>query len=258
MEYFEYSSDKNYAIDPSLDKVDWVDGEAVPVESRVHLGYAADPQAYLQSGNRDVELMISIIKDNGITIPQNAQCLDFGCGGGRMLRWLPSKIMQGTFWGCDTETKAITWAQNNLNSNLRLFTNLREPHLPFDDGTFDFIYAGSVFSHINDMAEFWMLELRRIIKVDSGLLYLTFQDENSLDVIKRQQTEATRKYYNSLFNKGNMAEFLTDSYKKIVIGKYDYSSQVFYRTEWLENLLKRFFPMLNWFQWDMDGKLPQY
>ena len=38
------------------------------------------------------------------------------------------------------------------------------PHLPFADGYFDFAYCSSVFTHISDLADAWLLELRRIVR----------------------------------------------------------------------------------------------
>lgn len=55
------------------------------------------------------------------------------------------------------------------------------PHLPFEDRTFGLIYAGSVFSHIEDLADAWVLELRRITR-PGGHLYLTVHDQESVDL----------------------------------------------------------------------------
>src|SRR5207244_2674608 len=55
------------------------------------------------------------------------------------------------------------------------------PPLAFEDRYFDFIYAGSVFTHIADLAEAWLMELRRIVR-PGGRLYLTIQDERSIEL----------------------------------------------------------------------------
>ena len=242
MEYFEYSKDSTYAVGKDSLPAEFFNGEAVPIESRTRLGYGNSAEEYLKSGMVNVKEMMKIIGQCDIVVPQNARCLDFGCGGGRMLRHIPAVIPDGEYWGCDTESRAIAWAQNYLGEQFRLLTNLREPHLPFEDGYFDFIYAGSVFSHINDMSEFWMLELRRIAKTGSGVLYLTFHDDSSLEFIRKQETQGAARYYEQLFVKNSVAEplFFKD-YNRIVIGRDSYSSQVFFKTEWLKVLLKKFF-----------------
>jgi SAM-dependent methyltransferase len=241
MEYSEFSKDATYVVGATSLLVDWFDGKPVPVESRVRLGYGNSAEEYLASGLRDVNRMQEVLQERGWELPSNATVLDFGCGGGRMLRHLPAVAPRGTYWGCDTEARAIAWAQIYLGEGFRLFTNLREPHLPFGDGTLDFVYAGSVFSHLNDMAEFWLLELRRVVNPTGGLLYLTFQDDSSLTYIRQQMTPGAKHYYQKLFVENDAERLFTTDYKRVVIGRDKYSSQVFYKTAWLNALLRQFF-----------------
>jgi SAM-dependent methyltransferase len=241
LEYFEFSREGTYALGESSLRAEVFEGKPVPVESRVRLGYGGTAQDYLASGVRDVSTMLRIIAKCGWPLPAAPCVLDFGCGGGRMLRHMPTELPGGTYWGCDTESRAIAWAQVHLGAPFRLFTNLREPHLPFRDGEVDFVFAGSVFSHLHDLAECWLLELRRITRERSGLLYLTFQDESSLAFIRGQSTPGARHYFNNLFGDGAALALFDTDYKRVVIGRDRYSSQVFYRTAWLESLLGQFF-----------------
>ena len=241
MEYFEYSTKQSYAVSRHDLPAEFYGTEPVPVESRVRLGYGSSAEEYLKSGMRDTRTMMEILARRDRHLSPTAVCLDFGCGGGRMLRHLPAFVPEGTHWGCDTESRAISWAQTYLPKQLRFFTNLREPHLPFEDHAFDFIYAGSVFSHLHDMAEFWMLELRRIVKPRTGVLYLTFQDENSLQVIRQQATPAAKSYQEKLFADPQIEALFANDYRRIVINRDKYSSQVFYKTTELEGLLQQYF-----------------
>ncbi len=184
--------------------------------------------------------MLDILRQKNCHIEGGSRILDFGCGSARMLRWLPEMCVECEYWGCDVEAKSIIWIQNNLSKKLKVFTNVKEPCLPFEDGNFDFVYAGSVFSHIDDLADAWLLELKRITS-RHGTLYLTFQDDNSLEVIKSNSSVASQSYYKALYEEENMAEFEKTNYSKIVIGKTDYSCQVFYRQEWLKTHLESFF-----------------
>ena len=56
------------------------------------------------------------------------------------------------------------------------------PHLPFEDKYFDVIYCGSVFTHMDDLADAWLLELKRITR-PSGRTYITIHDKHSADLI---------------------------------------------------------------------------
>jgi ubiquinone/menaquinone biosynthesis C-methylase UbiE len=56
------------------------------------------------------------------------------------------------------------------------------PHLPFEDGYFNLICCGSVFTHIVDLADAWLLELKRIAR-PGAKLYVTVHDRHSADLI---------------------------------------------------------------------------
>lgn len=62
------------------------------------------------------------------------------------------------------------------------FVNMQIPHLSFEDKYFDLIYSGSVFTHIDDMAFTWILELKRTLKV-GGVLYLTAHPMDVIDKV---------------------------------------------------------------------------
>ena len=109
--------------------------------------------------------------------------LDFGCGAGRMIRWLEPEAKRGTVWGCDILAEDIEWLQRNLRPPFRFFTSTTLPTLPFPDGYFGLVYAGSVFTHIADLAQAWLIEVRRIIEV-SGIAYCTIHDKAAAERMK--------------------------------------------------------------------------
>ena len=98
--------------------------------------------------------------------------LDFGCGGGRVLRQLAPWADSGEFWGCDTYEPTIAWLSENLSPPFRFYVNDKRP-MPHPDGYFDLIYAISVFTHITHEWADWLLELHRMLRPD-GLLAATF------------------------------------------------------------------------------------
>jgi SAM-dependent methyltransferase len=55
------------------------------------------------------------------------------------------------------------------------------PHLPFEDRSFDLVYCGSLFTHIDDLAEAWFLELHRILR-SGGRLYFSINDRNAIGI----------------------------------------------------------------------------
>lgn len=108
---------------------------------------------------------------------QPIRLLDFGCATGRFLRH-PALFGgdQIDAWGCDFSPENIQWNKTHLPPTIKTFLNNANPHLPFPDGYFDVITAFSVFTHIDQFEDAWLLELRRITR-DDGLLYLTTQND---------------------------------------------------------------------------------
>jgi ubiquinone/menaquinone biosynthesis C-methylase UbiE len=143
-------------------------------------GYAETDQEYLNTGNVHVTTMMEILSNDGFHMESGFRVMELGCAAARMLRWLAEKALSGEFWGVDICAEHMIWCQQNLTPPFHFFTTTTEPHLPFPDEYFDFVYAGSVFSHISELADFWFLELRRIIR-KGGRLYVTIHERNTID-----------------------------------------------------------------------------
>lgn len=91
-------------------------------------------------------------------------------------------------FGVDIQSEKINWCIENLSPwfNFSLCTAI--PHLSFKDEYFDFVFAGSVFTHIEELHTQWFLELTRCTK-PGGLIYLTFIDERSLEILNSEMKE---------------------------------------------------------------------
>jgi SAM-dependent methyltransferase len=101
--------------------------------------------------------------------------LDFGCGCGRITRWVQD-LHTKVFFGVDYNQRLIDWCKKNLPFGT-FVNNSLDPPLLFDDSTFDFIYAASVFTHFNEELQFsWMSELRRVLRLGGYLLFTTHGD----------------------------------------------------------------------------------
>ena len=96
----------------------------------------------------------------GLERPLSA--LDFGCGSGRIMRWL-LRCPGIELTGCDIHAPTIQWMRSNYPDEVKLYRNDLEPPLPERGKSFDLVYCGSVFSHLPDWAP-WLLELRRVLK----------------------------------------------------------------------------------------------
>lgn len=110
---------------------------------------------------------------------EKMRLLDFGCASGRVLRHaLTFSADRVEPWGCDFAPANIHWLKRHLPRQIRSFINTAVPHLPFEDNYFDVVTAFSVFTHIGQLEEAWLLELRRITR-PGGILYLTVQNDDA-------------------------------------------------------------------------------
>jgi SAM-dependent methyltransferase len=101
--------------------------------------------------------------------------LDFGCGSARVLRHFLPEAKRAEFWGCDIDGPSIEWVTANLCPPLHCFQNGPEPPLALAAGSFDLIWATSVFTHIDSWSA-WLLEMHRIL-APGGLLIASFLGE---------------------------------------------------------------------------------
>jgi tetratricopeptide (TPR) repeat protein len=157
--------------------------ETLPVPPKHIMEYGESPEYHLLTGQKTVTTMIDVVQQSGNNIANSRRILEFGCANARLLRWLANLGNHSEIWGVDIQSDKIFWAIENLNPPFNFAVNTTVPHLPFRDGYFDFIFAGSIFTHINELHIAWLLELTRLLS-PNGLLYLTFHDEHTLKYLK--------------------------------------------------------------------------
>ena len=146
-----------------------------PAKLRVLVCGSADPAYFLDAGRRHAALFREMLDRNGADTADWTAILDFGVGCGRVARWWED-VEGPAIYGCDPNPELARWTRANLP-----FVNATvsddDPPLPYADGSFDFVYALSIFTHLAERHALpWMAELRRIIK-PGGLLLLTVAGE---------------------------------------------------------------------------------
>jgi SAM-dependent methyltransferase len=104
---------------------------------------------------------------------QGKRVLDFGCGAGRTLRHFLAEAETAEVWGADIDARSIEWLQQNLCPPLRVMRCDPEPPLRLESGSFDLVWAVSVFTHLADSSLAWLRDLHRLLK-PSGLLIATY------------------------------------------------------------------------------------
>jgi SAM-dependent methyltransferase len=229
-------------------------GVAVPPQA-LWVNYGRSAEEYLESGREDMARMRDVLAGAGKSFECFGRVLEFGCGAGRMIRWLAEFAGRMEIWGNDVWSSAVMWCNEHLNPPFHFVTTTVTPHLPFADGYFDFIYAGSVFTHIDDLADAWFLELRRIL-TSGGCLYFTVNDRSALALVNSPEGNSERYYRRSggeqmwsRFWQGIKADpafqhFISSDCGMVSIGRST-GSHVFYDRAFLTRKLTPFYRTLS-------------
>ena len=145
---------------------------------------------FLNSGAIAARCLEETLLRNGVAIASLGRVLDFGCGVGRVMRhW--ANVRGPEFHGTDYNAELVTWCRKDL-SFARFELNTLDQRLSYPDNDFDFTYALSVFTHLDEpLQTFWMNELRRVLK-PGGLAFITIHG----------------KYYLNQLNESERADFL--------------------------------------------------
>jgi ubiquinone/menaquinone biosynthesis C-methylase UbiE len=202
-------------------------------------GYGTTVEGFLNSGRVDVDTMKKVLASSGFRIQAGNRLLDFGCAAGRMMRWFDDIAHRCDIWGVDISARHIIWCQECLSGPFKFATVTTAPHLPFEDGYFDLIYCGSVFTHIADLADAWLLELKRIVR-PGGRLYITVHDKHTLDLIvnhpEKMYSDGLPVDYgfrNLLLSYNKTDKFMSRDFYMFTIG-HGPDSQVFYDIDYLD------------------------
>jgi SAM-dependent methyltransferase len=146
--------------------------------------YCTSADSWLQSGREDVATMRGILTADGAPVESAGRVLDLGCATGRMIRWMTDLTDNGAqVWGADVWSTAILWCQDHLSPPCWFVNTTMAPHLPFEDRSLDLVYCGSVFTHIDELAEAWFLELHRVL-APGGRLFFSVNDRHAVEIFE--------------------------------------------------------------------------
>lgn len=216
-------------------------GFAIPPKD-LWLGYGEKKEDYLNGGKIQIEKLLKLLRESDFDIRNGDRILDFGCGAGRMLRWLKPYAEKCEIWGVEINAELMYWANQFLNPPFNFAISTTVPHLPFEDRYFNFIYCGSVFTHIDDFAISWLLELRRILSKNSRL-FITIHDYNT---VKEFDTNPIYKdKWIAKFMNGNELYVQNKNKFRMLVNGRGPASQVFYEIESFKKSISSFFDVIS-------------
>jgi SAM-dependent methyltransferase len=185
-------------------------GSDLPVPPEKYWAYyCTSPESFLRTGKEDVDTMSRLLGESDFQIAEAGKVLEFGCAGGRLLRWLAPLAPETQLWGSDIWSSAILWCQDHLSPPCNFVTNTTVPHLPFEDRSLGLVFCGSVFTHLDDLVEAWFLEMHRIIR-PGGRLYFSINDRSAVRVFDGEALDPSSypRYYERTAGKENWDVFV--------------------------------------------------
>ena len=139
-------------------------------ELRANVVGCCDIPSFLNGGRKTADDIESALAQARASIESMNACLDFGCGCGRLLLEAPRRWPYVQWSGCDVDHRGVDWCAQNLNE-VSVVVNDALPPLTFNDGQFDMVWCGSVFTHLDEARQdAWLLELCRVLSEDGYLV----------------------------------------------------------------------------------------
>ena len=167
----------HYALDPTQPRNHGRGLPLPPLELSIRIGSPTlDGFEHIGQG---VKQTIVRCLPNGFDF-RSSRCLDFGCGIGRVIRHFVEEARSAEFWGCDIDGTSIRWAVENMTPPFRFYQMSQAPSLPFEDTSFDLIYAVGVFSQVFDDWHQWAVEIRRVLK-PGGIFFMSYAGQTPFE-----------------------------------------------------------------------------
>lgn len=215
-----------------------------PASLRFRVDGTPKATTFLQAGKQCADDIRRVLRSSlSREINTFSDILDFGCGCGRVLRWL-SPEGAARFYGVDIDGEAIKWCEKHLPSG-RFVQNSIVPPLPFPSGTFDFVYGVSVFTHLDEQRQTeWLIELQRVTRPGSVLLLTVHGDIATFGLSEAETAIAKEQGF---FFK----VFRTGKYK--LDGLPDFYQSSFHTRDYVYRVWSEFFEVVDYQPREMNG-----
>jgi SAM-dependent methyltransferase len=151
--------------------------------------FATFAPAFFEAGPETREILLDLIPDDFSW--EGKRVMDFGCGNGRTLRHFGDEGEIAEVWGVDVDADALSTVERELCPPMHAQLSEVDPPLPFEDGSFDLIWAISVWTHLTDNSLPWLAEMHRILK-PGGLLIPTYMGELHSELLAGEDWDEDR------------------------------------------------------------------
>lgn len=197
------------------DRANGVGANLPPAELRYRVSSSPDAQNFITIGKKCAADIQAALRQGGYELASFDRVLDFGCGCGRTLIHIKELAPGAQFDGTDIDKPAIDWCKQNLRFGT-FRVGQASPPTDYAPDTFDFIYAISVFTHLDEDFQFrWLEELRRIAKPE-GVLLLTVDSS----LVGDKEFVFQRSYEDGLFPAWYQNAFHSEQYVREKYARY--------------------------------------
>jgi len=135
-----------------------------------------DWQAYHDSGMLHARLVADVVREH--LAAASLRICEWGCGPGRVIRHLRSALgdREVELFGADFNPASVAWCAVHI-PGVEFRRNGLDPPLPFESGSFDALYALSVFTHLSAEGHpRWIDELFRVVRPSGIVIFTTHGD----------------------------------------------------------------------------------
>lgn len=146
-----------FLVDPSRER-------AMPEDNRITRVIGSPNSESYKMGGATLKYRIDLYLQQrfGRSLDKADRILDWGCGSGRLTRYLLDSSRSVV--GVDIDADNVKWCKDNLGGGRFEPVPLR-PRTQLESGAFDVIIGCSVFTHLEEGVQFeWLEELSRITK----------------------------------------------------------------------------------------------
>ncbi|HWB82808.1 MAG TPA: class I SAM-dependent methyltransferase [Bryobacteraceae bacterium] len=176
----------------------------------------------------------------GRTFADAANVLDWGCGCGRLMRYLarPSEVLAGAaqWTGADIDAESIAWCRSHLTGDFVVLPLL--PPSPLPDHHFDLILGVSVLTHLNEETQrLWLEELQRVSR-PGAILLLSYHGEASVE-----RSAFSTEWVDAWLSRGFDAGIVDHALDQVISEK-SYYRAAFHTTGYIHQNWSKYFEIL--------------
>lgn len=148
-----------------------VDTHLSPAD-RMLLATVGGPERYFSCGRSALECIEKALSSASIPPDRVRRVLDLPCGHGRVLRYLKAAFPEAETVACDLLRDAVDFCASTFGSTA-LYSSEEPEAIPLDRESFDLIWVGSLFTHLD--APLWprFLSVLRDSLCAGGVLVFT-------------------------------------------------------------------------------------